>query len=349
MPANSTGTITVTVDVNDKAAYSYSLQDDIAICSDIPTGGTTLTLPSTHNTGDEYGYADGDGSASSGNPITIAAPAGTTIQGGASIALTAAFGAGRVRFDASSASWIVVESTTGSSGSGVTWADDLAGSSNAAQRVQTLSGATLIKGLNESNSGATSFAIGTEPTSPSTAAGLWLFAMPAGGTASDTNYALLQDGSTLHISSATGGVSIEHDASLIAFFAAANVSILPPLFGGQSGSPLLFGDSALTLQNGATTNLTALEQQTPSLTIAAINLSGATTLNFGNLGGAAGTSAAIFDLDCTNLVTSGHTFTLTNGTASLNIAPYFAGTNGLLLFRVKLQTNYIAVGGGTNP
>jgi Pectate lyase superfamily protein len=111
MARNSTGTISIVVPVEALAAYAFSLADDVAAVSEIPTGGTILQLPSENNSGDSYGWGDVDGSCSSANPLIIAAGEGTTIRGGSSLVTTTAFTAGRVEFDATSDSWIVTELT----------------------------------------------------------------------------------------------------------------------------------------------------------------------------------------------------------------------------------------------
>jgi hypothetical protein len=345
VPANATGTITVTVPVVGLAAYDYSLQDDYAACEEIPAGGTTLRLPAEANSGDSYGFGDVDGSCSGSNPIIVSAPAGTTIRGGATFSVTNAYASGRVRFNGTNDSWVVTELTGGSSGSGVTWSADLAGSTNTVQRVVALSGATLIPLLNEGEAGATIAALGVEVSGGLDV--LYLFT-PTGGVPTENNWTLGGDGVNAFINAPSGFVQFAQGrTTAMAALSPTFFDLVPPIGGGTPGSPLFEQDSEVTLVNAGNYDLTASQQQTPSLTVEAISLTNPTTLTFSTtatFGGAPGTAAAFFDLDCTNVVTNGHSFTLVNGAGSINIAPYFAGGNQQLVFRIKCQNNTIGFG-----
>jgi hypothetical protein len=113
MPKNSyLGSRDITATVHALAAYTYSDADAIAAVTSIPvTSGTTLTLPPNPSEGDWYEWADEDGSCSATNPLIIAAGAGSTIRGLASITSTVPYSAGRVRYDANLDAWAVVSQT----------------------------------------------------------------------------------------------------------------------------------------------------------------------------------------------------------------------------------------------
>src|SRR5579872_4770232 len=94
MSQNSTGQLRIVVPVVAAADYSFAPTDDTAVLRQIPPGGTVLHLPSGAQSGDRYEFADGDGSCSGAQPITVAAPSGTTIRGGSAIQFAAAFASG---------------------------------------------------------------------------------------------------------------------------------------------------------------------------------------------------------------------------------------------------------------
>lgn len=110
MPANATAIIESFAEVIGETSYDYSTQDTGAYLFAIPGGsvGTTLVLPADPNNGDWYEFADADGSCSSANPVTLAARAGATILGGASVSFTAAFCSGKVRYVARTQNWVFI-------------------------------------------------------------------------------------------------------------------------------------------------------------------------------------------------------------------------------------------------
>lgn len=117
MPANSTGLIEIVVDVVAQAAHEFSTQDTIAHVSQIPSGGTVLSLPdAAPSDGDVYAFADLDGSCSSGHPLHITDPNGHDIAGSATQTFTTAFAWGVVRYDAQSRLWSLMTGTVGGAG-----------------------------------------------------------------------------------------------------------------------------------------------------------------------------------------------------------------------------------------
>jgi hypothetical protein len=112
MPKNSyLGNRDTTATVNALAAYTYSEADAVAAVTAIPAGGTTLTLPPAPSDGDWYEWADEDGTCSATNPLIIAAGAGSTIRGQATIESAQPYAAGRVRYFAKEDSWAVISQT----------------------------------------------------------------------------------------------------------------------------------------------------------------------------------------------------------------------------------------------
>lgn len=115
MPINSTTRIETIVQVAGEASYAFSSQDTLAVCTAIPSGGTAVLLPAAPGAGDTYELADGDGSCSSGSPLTLQVTgAGQSIQGASSLALDTAFAWARVTFSAALRSWVVFLAGAGS-------------------------------------------------------------------------------------------------------------------------------------------------------------------------------------------------------------------------------------------
>lgn len=193
------------------------------------------------------------------------------------------------------------------------------------------------------NAGNTVAGLGTESGESATKGALYLF-LTSGGVPAGTNYSLLYDGSTLHVNSITGGVQIESDTTGIAFFSPTNINLGQPLYGFAAGEPLLLGDAAVTLAATGMTSLNTVQQQTPSLTVGTVAIGvGGATLNFGNMGGAKGTSATIYYLDLSSVTTGGNSLTLENGSDSVQIQTFMNdGSPHSNLFVVKCQTNHIA-------
>jgi hypothetical protein len=118
MAQNSTNRVSVTEEANNVAAYTWSPQCDYVTVSNIPAGGTTLTLPADPTTGDEYGFMT-DSSIGPSNPVTVQAGAGASLQfilsGHGGLTWAGLVGSAKFRFDASvtesgAGNWSVVES-----------------------------------------------------------------------------------------------------------------------------------------------------------------------------------------------------------------------------------------------
>lgn len=119
MPANSTGLIEIVVDVVAQAAHEFSTQDTIAHVSQIPSGGTVLSLPETQpSDGDVYAFADLDGTCSASHPLHVTDPNGHDIAGSATQTFTTAFAWGVVRYDAKARLWSLQTGTAGGGPSG---------------------------------------------------------------------------------------------------------------------------------------------------------------------------------------------------------------------------------------
>jgi hypothetical protein len=108
MPTNSTGQLAIWRDASgaDENPVNLSPQDSGVRLRDIQDP-TTVNLPNVGepNDGDDYEVQDADGSCSSGSPIAIVPPTGTTIRGASSLTLTAAFVTCRLIFDAIANDW----------------------------------------------------------------------------------------------------------------------------------------------------------------------------------------------------------------------------------------------------
>lgn len=109
MPSNSTGTIAVWRDATAVDVVNVSPQDAGVRVRQVQAPHTEVELPDEPPTdGDNYDVVDADGSCGAGNAIVITPPAGTTIRGASTFALTTAFAAARVVFDARARDWVVL-------------------------------------------------------------------------------------------------------------------------------------------------------------------------------------------------------------------------------------------------
>ena len=310
MARNSTGTLVVVVPVIGESSYYFSTQDDLAAVSQIPaTSGPTLYLPSGVNpgdgpaAGDSYAWGDVDGSCSSGNPIIIAAPSGTTIRGGSSVTFTNAYVSGRVVFDDSTDSWSIQSLTEPTPVSGVVWSDDLRTSTDDDQWVSGLSGANGTGGVITVGDGVHSVSL----VQSGGAVGLTLES--AGPLllkgAGQPNFALnVQATATQLIGGTSTASSIILENSLIGIVpgTASAIATITPL-GWE------WAQSSVTLAATGTTTLTSSQQATPLLVMGAVTLTGHATLALDGVAGG-------FFLDFSAVNLNGQTLTVTNGAGS---------------------------------
>jgi hypothetical protein len=181
-----------------------------------------------------------------------------------------------------------------------------------------------------------------------------------GVTPNATNYMVAGDSanSTVYLNAATtayiaiGGTpqATFQNGTLVlaaaAMSSSAGVFGITTPFGGATSLPFKYQDNNQTLATSGTTTLSAANQAKPSITIAAVTLTGAATFAFGNIGGAVGTSSAIFFLDISginaaSLATYG--LTLTNGTGTITLtSTQIAAAGGLII--VKCNANAITIG-----
>jgi hypothetical protein len=110
MAQNSTGRIRTVIPVIAATSYAFSPQDDLAVVSAIPLGGTELVLPEHPSAGDEYSWGDVDGSCSSTRPLTLVAQ-GAMVRGGSQLVLNSPFSAGKAVYDAENDTWTIVSLT----------------------------------------------------------------------------------------------------------------------------------------------------------------------------------------------------------------------------------------------
>jgi hypothetical protein len=114
LPSNSTTAIAVYRDATAIAAVALSAQETGVRVRQCPAPSCTIKLPSPPpgdkpNDGDSYRVQDADGSCNPTHEIVIVPPAGTTIRGGGSFALSAAFASALVTFDQAADDWTVDE------------------------------------------------------------------------------------------------------------------------------------------------------------------------------------------------------------------------------------------------
>jgi hypothetical protein len=115
----------------------------------------------------------------------------------------------------------------------------------------------------------------------------------------------------------------------------SNFALYQPL-NGASATPFVFGNSAVTLGTSGTTSITAAQQGTPNLTIAAVTLTGAAVLDFGNIKG--NYQVNILGVNAGSFASYG--LSLKNGTTTTAL-PSTALSNGGLVV-VRCDTNAIA-------
>jgi len=177
---------------------------------------------------------------------------------------------------------------------------------------------------------------------PLVTAGTTYSAFYAGGvTPSATNYSIAMsvDGtSTILNTSSTVNMNVS-GTSVMTFATAANIfrttSTFLGLIQGSSGSPLTFANSTVTLTSNAAT-LSAAQQSTPNLTVAAVTLTGAATLDFGNVTG--NFQVNIVGINAASFASFG--LSLKNGTTTTAL-PSTALSNGGLVI-VRCDPNAIA-------
>lgn len=211
-------------------------------------------------------------------------------------------------------------------GSGVTWSNDLSGSTDTDQIVSQSSGSTTglfpIFGPPYGETDITA-AIGIVPGETSQSA-LYLFPQP--GTALANNWVIKSEGGNLVIE------AVDADGT-VGFFS--------PI-GGQPSYPLQETDALITMTSTGVTTLSAAQIQSPSLTVDTVSIGDAgATLDFAVTEVTPGVSSAYYDLDLSSVTTNGNAFTLANGAA-----PTIALTELLpynTQFRVKCATNVLEI------
>jgi hypothetical protein len=138
------------------------------------------------------------------------------------------------------------------------------------------------------------------------------------------------------------GGAMYFDASSITFRTVSNVQYAflsstsfstCPLQGAASGTPFSFVNSAVTLTSNAAT-LSVAQQQTPNLTLAAVTLTGAGLLDFGNVTG--NFQVNILGVNAASFATFGLSFK--NGTTTTALPSTALTNGGLVLVRCDPNT-----------
>ena len=105
--------------------------------------------------------------------------------------------------------------------------------------------------------------------------------------------------------------------------------------GGASGVPFRLQSSAVTFAATGTTTLSAGQQQTPQIVLSTVSLTGAATLDFGNVNGN-------YWVDVSGITLAGQTLTFKNGTATIVVSPLMSANKTLIA--VSCTSNHIAAG-----
>jgi hypothetical protein len=163
-----------------------------------------------------------------------------------------------------------------------------------------------------------------------------------GVTPSSSNYSIgiSSDGTSVVFNPSSSTSMFVANTSVATFASTQNTfrvtsSFLAALQGG-SGDPLTFANSAVTLATSGTTSLSAAQQGTPNLTVAAVTLTGAAVLDFGNVTG--NFQVNIVGVNAASFGTFG--LSLKNGTTTTAL-PSTALSNGGLVI-VRCDPNAIA-------
>jgi hypothetical protein len=144
-------------------------------------------------------------------------------------------------------------------------------------------------------------------------------------------------GATTWLNGPTGGgqVILAANGSTVMQAVTSAINFNVPLQGLASGTPFKLGSSALTVANTGTSTLTGANQQTPILVASVVTLTGAATIDFGNVTG-------FYLLNATGITLSAQTLTLKNGTATIVVSPLLSANKTLIA--VVCSANAIAAG-----
>jgi hypothetical protein len=135
------------------------------------------------------------------------------------------------------------------------------------------------------------------------------------------------DGSTMGMN-ATTGVYLGINGVGVSVFTSTGMTLVGAL-SGVSGSPFKLGNSAVTLATSGTTSLSAAQQGTPNLTLAAVTLTGAAVLDFGNVTG--NFQVNILGVNAASFATFGLSFK--NGTTTTALPSTALSNGGLVIVR----------------
>jgi hypothetical protein len=186
---------------------------------------------------------------------------------------------------------------------------------------------TVEAGLYISRAGTALFSFSNFPAQPGTA----LFGM--GGCNIFTSGTGFGGTGSWNLN-ASGGITLQ-TGGLSNTFTTTLFSIAVPI-GGISTIPFSFANAAVTLATSGTTSLSAAQQTKPNLTIAAVTLTGAGLLDFGNVTG--NYQVNILGVNAASFATFGLSFK--NGTTTTAL-PSTALTNGGLVI-VRCDPNLLA-------
>jgi hypothetical protein len=178
---------------------------------------------------------------------------------------------------------------------------------------------TAEAGISLTRAGSTLFSVAGYPG----LAGWALVTITTGNTITGTPSGALQLVSS-------GSISISPNAQA-AYYGFSSAGLV-----GSTSWSFRFGNSSVTLATSGTTTLTTTQQSTPNLTIAAVTLTGAATLDFGNVTG--NFQLNIVGVNAASFASFG--LSLKNGTTTTAL-PSTALSNGGLVI-VRCDPNAIA-------
>jgi hypothetical protein len=200
--------------------------------------------------------------------------------------------------------------------------------------VPTSIGATVLPGVSIMSGGAEYFRFaGPYGTNQLQTLGIPCLGVVSGFSSLYAPLWIIHSGNVMYIDATS--ITFRTPANVQYAFLSSTSFSTCPLQGAASGTPFSFVNSAVTLTSNAAT-LSAAQQQTPNLTIAAVTLTGAGLLDFGNVIG--NFQVNIVGINAASFATFGLSFK--NGTTTTAL-PSTALTNGGLVL-VRCDTNALA-------
>lgn len=154
------------------------------------------------------------------------------------------------------------------------------------------------------------------------------------GTGANTGSYLQGVGSTATLNG-SGTTQLSVGGAVYVFLNNNIVGFNKPVAGETSGVPFALGSTPVTFGATGSTALTSAQQQFPQIVLSTVTLSGAATLDFGNVTGN-------YWVDVSGITLGGQTLTFKNGTGTQVVSTMMI--NGKVLITVSCSANHIAAG-----